>query len=220
VPGRVKTRLAATLGAERAAELQGAFLADLCERLASSPGHALWLAWALAEGEDVPGGGGVEIPAVRQQGDDLGARLFHALAAAAEGHGLVAAVGSDHPQLTTERVDEAFAALEAGADVAIGPATDGGYYLIAVRRAALDRRLFDGVSWSTSRVLAETLERCRQRSLAVTLLAAESDVDTGEDLSRLVRALREPGAVASPRTADLLRRWGMLEPALPEAVAR
>jgi len=225
LPGRVKTRLIGALSPERAAELHEAFLGDLCERLVGGGQYELRLAWALADGEEPPPSA---LPSVRQRGVDLGERLFTALADAAREHELVAAVGSDHPELAAERVAEAFAALASGADtgvssganpgadVVVGPATDGGYYLIAVRGAALDRRLFEDVPWSTGKVLEKTLDRCAELGLATELLPPASDVDTPADLERLAAALRDPATPACPRTAALLARWGF-GPSRPSA---
>jgi rSAM/selenodomain-associated transferase 1 len=204
IPGRVKTRLFAALSPERAAELHAAFLDDLCERLAGRGGFALRLAWALEAGEEPPPS---PLPALRQRGGDLGERLFAALSEAAAEHPLVGAVGSDHPELPLARVEEAFAALAAGAQVVLGPAADGGYYLIAVRREALAARLFADVPWSTGAVLARTLERCRELGLRTVLLPVAADVDTPADLARLVLALRDSATPPCPRTAALLARW-------------
>ena len=208
-PGRVKTRLVGALSAAQAAALHEAFLGDLCERLTGAPTFALRLAWALEEGEELPAS---ELPAMLQRGRDLGERLFDALAAAAVDRALVAAVGSDHPELARSRVEEAFAALAAGSQGAIGPASDGGYYLIALRREALLPRLFADVPWSTGEVLARTLDRCAELGLAVSLLPEESDVDTPADLERLTASLRAGGGPCCPRTQALLEGWGMLAP--------
>lgn len=206
-PGRVKTRLVGTLSAEQAAALHEAFLGDLCERLAGRRGFDLRLAWAVDEGEAPPA---TQLPAVVQRGRNLGERLFGALAEAAAEHLFVGAVGSDHPTLSAERVEQAFAALAGGADIALGPAHDGGYYLIALRREALSPRLFDGVPWSTGEVLEHTLARCAELGLATALLPAESDVDTPADLARLTAAFLETNTPSCPRTCALLKKWGML----------
>jgi glycosyltransferase A (GT-A) superfamily protein (DUF2064 family) len=134
-------------------------------------------------------------------------------------HALVGAVGSDHPELSVARVEEAFAALRNGADVAIGPAHDGGYYLIALRCEVVTRRLFEDVPWSTGQVLATTLARCDELSLAVALLPLEGDVDTPADLARLAGALADSGAPSCPRTSALLESWGMLPSALAASAA-
>lgn len=209
--GRVKTRLIGDLTAAQAAELHAAFLADLVERL--RPGSfELRLAWALEPDEEVPEG---PLGGVRQRGADLGERLYLALAEAADpedGGATVAAVGSDHPALPLELVHRAFEEVEtgaAGADIALGPAEDGGYYLIAVRPGALSRRLFEGIDWSTELVLSQTLERCRELGLRAAMLPMAADVDTPDDLRRLAARLAapDPGAPACPSTRSLLASW-------------
>ncbi len=81
----------------------------------------------------------------------------------------------------------------------LGPAEDGGYYLIALRAAALDPRLFAEIPWSTAGVLAATLERCRELGLAVELLPRAADVDTPADLRRLAAEMAA-GDLGCPRT--------------------
>lgn len=202
--GRVKTRLIGDLTAAQAAALHTAFLEDLLDRL--RPGSfELRLAWALDPGEPVPEG---PFPGMRQEGEDLGERLFRALAAAGEEAPCVAALGSDHPTLPLEMVHQAFARLESGADVVLGPAEDGGYYLIALRSSAVARRLFQGIAWSTDRVFPETVERCHELGLHLELLPEASDVDTPEDLRRLA-ARMAVGDLGCPRTHALLTTWGL-----------
>jgi glycosyltransferase A (GT-A) superfamily protein (DUF2064 family) len=100
------------------------------------------------------------------------------------------------------RLAEAAAALGTGvADLVLGPAEDGGYYLIGLRAPA--PRLFSGVAWGTSRVLAETLARAG--TLRSRLLPACFDVDEPDDLARLASVLAR-GDVHHPRTAALLPR--------------
>jgi rSAM/selenodomain-associated transferase 1 len=206
VAGRVKTRLIGDLTAQQAADLHGAFLADLVERLGALRGVEIELAWALAPGEALPAG---PLPGVEQRGEDLGERLFTALAAAAREASAVAALGSDHPALPLARVEEAFARVEAGAPVVLGPAEDGGYYLIALRAEAVQRRLFADIAWSTSQVLSQTLERCRELGMVPELLTLDADVDTPEDLRRLAGHLVHDD-LGCPRTRGLLASWGRL----------
>ena len=216
-PGQVKTRLVGRgLSPEQAAALHQAFLGDLCERLAAVPTFELRLAWALEDGEEAPVG---PLPSVTQRGDDLGERLLRALTDASADHSLVGAVGSDHPELSPARVEEAFGALRDGADVAIGPAHDGGYYLIAIRRDALQPRLFEDVPWSTAGVLATTLARCAELGLRVALLPPAADVDTPADLARLAAALGAGRGPTCPRTSALLQSWGWLAPAVAAGAA-
>ena len=190
---------------DQAAELHAAFLADLLERLQRGS-FQVQIAWAIETNEPLPGSSS---PGFRQEGADLGERLYRGLRRLAGEYPLVAAVGSDHPDLPIERPAEAFARLEQGADVVLGPAQDGGYYLIAVSRQALGRALFSGIPWSTGRVLEATLQRCRQQGLAVELLGRESDVDTPADLERLAASLAARPAHC-PRTQRLLTTWGRM----------
>jgi len=203
--GRVKTRLIGDLSAAEAAELHAAFLADLLDRLQEGD-FELRLAWALEPQEEVPVG---PAPGVRQTGGDLGERLYRALSAAAREASVVAALGSDHPTLPLELVHRAFAAVENGADVVLGPAEDGGYYLIALRAEAVSRRLFEEIAWSTPRVLPATLERCRELGFAVELLPQAADIDTPEDLRRLADRMASDD-LGCPRTRALLNGWGRL----------
>jgi rSAM/selenodomain-associated transferase 1 len=201
--GRVKTRLIGDLTAAEAAALHAAFLEDLVDRLREGD-FELQLAWALDAHDEMPAGPG---PGIRQQGDDLGERLYRALSEGARDGFFVMALGSDHPTLPLALIHEAFERLETGAEVVLGPAEDGGYYLIALRPDAVDPGLFRDIPWSTDRVFSETLERCR--TLAVELLPPASDVDTPEDLRRLAdrMALDDLGC---PRTRELLRAWQRL----------
>jgi hypothetical protein len=204
-PGRVKTRLIGDLTPVQAAELHAAFLDDLLERLHSGR-FSLTLAWALDADEAVPGG---PFPGIRQNGDGLGDRLYNALSEASAGGAAVAALGSDHPALPVAVAERAFDLLEEGADVVLGPAEDGGYYLIALRAEAVARRLFEDIAWSTGRVFPATLERIAELGLRLELLPTASDVDTPNDLRRLAAAMKD-GDLGCPRTRALLQAWVLL----------
>lgn len=215
-PGSVKTRLIGELSAEQAAEIHAAFLDDLSERLHRGNFH-LRFAWALAAGEELPAAVAAgAADNVRQVDGDLGDRLFDGLAAAAESFAAVAAVGSDHPELELETVEEAFRRLESGADAVFGPTEDGGYYLIGLSRGAIRREIFDGIPWSTGEVFSESQERCERLGLTVELLPRGHDVDVAEDLRRLAARLAAAGQ-GSPtratchRTRALLVEWGWLD---------
>jgi rSAM/selenodomain-associated transferase 1 len=205
--GRVKTRLIGDLTPTQATALHAAFLDDLLDRLREGS-FELRLAWALHPDEPVPAG---PLPGIRQEGSDLGERLYRALRGAAREAGVVMALGSDHPTLPLEMVHRAFETVERGADVVLGPAEDGGYYLIALRSGAVAPRLFEGIAWSTDQVLAATLARCRELGLAVELLPEASDVDTPEDLRRLAARMTGNGDLGCPRTHTLLASLGLLQ---------
>ncbi|HET7040597.1 MAG TPA: TIGR04282 family arsenosugar biosynthesis glycosyltransferase [Gemmatimonadales bacterium] len=205
--GRVKTRLIGDLTPAQAAALHAAFLEDLLDRLREGD-FELRLAWALDPEEAAPAG---PLPGVRQEGSDLGERLYRTLRDAAREAGVVMALGSDHPTLPLGVVHRAFEAVERGADVVLGPAEDGGYYLIALRAGAVAPRLFEKIAWSSPQVLAATLDRCRELELAVELLPEASDVDTPEDLHRLAARMAEEGDLGCPRTHALLASLGLLQ---------
>ena len=196
-PGRVKTRLAAALGAERACALYRAFILDLADRLAALPYEVIWsydpaqapFAALVPHARCVP-----------QVDGDLGARMGHAVAAAfAEQAAPVVVLGADVPHVPVSCIEEAVAVVPGR--VVLGPAEDGGYYLIALARPVPE--LFGGVPWGGADVLAATRARAERLGLATDLLAPTFDVDESADLARL-RVLLDGGAVALPRTAALL----------------
>lgn len=182
-PGRAKTRLIPTLGGEGAAAMHRALVErtiavvrEYCR--AADAGSVIRVA---GEPRDMPisilGDAQRIIP---QQGDGLGERLIHAFHAAfAEGARRVMAIGTDCPELSVGRLAEAAAALER-ADVVIGPALDGGYYLIGMNQHQPE--LFREIAWGTDMVLRQTRIRARRLGLRVQLLPALSDIDEPEDL--------------------------------------
>jgi glycosyltransferase A (GT-A) superfamily protein (DUF2064 family) len=138
-----------------------------------------------------------------QRGDDFAERLYQiACDCRAAGYRRLVISSSDSPHLPTQAVAGAFAALD-DADVALGPAEDGGYYLIAL---PLDRSpdappdLFRGIRMSTATVCAETLARCEALGLSTRLLAPTFDIDEAPDLARLWGALRHADERLAPRT--------------------
>jgi rSAM/selenodomain-associated transferase 1 len=146
-----------------------------------------------------------------QQGDDLGARLRSAFEAEFDrGARAVCAIGADSPTLPLHLLDEAFRAL-VWERVVLGPAFDGGYWLIGSQRPAPD--LFSGVPWSTQGVLAHTIGKLKQLAIEPHLLPFWYDVDEATDLELLVwhaRALRAKAPSALPSTWDALFRIGLL----------
>ena len=204
-PGKVKTRLIGRLTPEQAADLHGAFLSDLSRRLVRGD-FDLRIAWALDKGVEPPDFG---IEALVQRGEQLGERLYRSLSELSRIYPFVAAVGSDHPDLPLSRVHTAFDKLESDAEVVLGPAHDGGYYLIALRGKALNRALFSGIEWSGPSVLDTTLHRCHSLGLRTELLNAAFDVDTPADLDRLDTRLKCDPGIECPRTRELLHRWRM-----------
>jgi rSAM/selenodomain-associated transferase 1 len=205
VAGRVKTRLSPALPPALAAALYNALLADTLAAVAAAGAARRELWWADEASADALT---VAVPpdfAQRQQGaGDLGARLSQASAAAlTEPDARVALIGSDAPALTAAHLDAAFTALDAH-DVVLGPATDGGYWLIALRRPAPE--LFADMAWSTPQVLQATRTRAERAGLSVATLDTLGDLDTPADFARLLGrvAARRRGACGAHLLAELM----------------
>lgn len=205
-PGRVKTRLAARIGADAAAELYRAFLADIAARFGGHPGWALHWAFepASAPFAGVVAGARAAFP---QTAGDLGSRMAAALGYVLSlGYRHAVLIGSDVPHLPIATVEQAFARLCAGAELVLAPVEDGGYCLIGVRSVP---DVFAGIRWGTADVLAETLTAAGRVGIDPALLAACYDVDDEAGLARL-RADLELG-----RLPDLAATRGVLERAMP-----
>lgn len=179
VPGQVKTRLAAVLGAEAAAALY-AVMVDHALAALRGPWQVLLFG---APAEAAPRLGARHgVPVQAQAEGDLGVRMAAAFDAAfAAGATRAVIVGTDCLSLHAMDVEEAFEAL-AGHDVAIAPAQDGGYVMLGLR--APTPVLFAGVEWSTPRVMVQTLERVARAGLTFQRLPQHGDVDTLDDLRR------------------------------------
>lgn len=184
-PGRVKTRLAAQIGEGAAAVLAArlALRTLATARTANIGPVQLWCAPdATHPFFDVcHRRHGVELHP--QSGPDLGARMAHALRSALEYHPAAILVGTDVPTMTVDDLREAAAALAAGDDAVFGPAEDGGYWLVGMRRMADE--VFNDVPWSTDGVLEATRQRCNALGWRVAEVARRWDVDRPEDFERL-----------------------------------
>lgn len=202
-PGRVKTRLAATLGGAAACDLYRAFLRDLHARL---KGGAWRLVWAVTPaGTGLTDDLGEEVEAIDQRGEDLGARMRNGFADLfAAGADRVVMLGADVPHASPDTVAAALDAL-ARCDVVLQPTRDGGYCLIGLRHP---HELFAGIPMGTSEVLRLTLERAAALELSVELLPETFDVDEKTDLIQLA-ALIASGALDLPETAQALRRHAL-----------
>jgi rSAM/selenodomain-associated transferase 1 len=152
-----------------------------------------------------------------QGGGDLGARLARAFnKLGAEGYDRVVVIGSDSPTLPRRGLQSAFTALDR-AEAVLGPARDGGYYLIGLRlpRRGLSR-LFRGIAWGTRRTFQQTRARFRTARLRLHLLPPGDDVDTANDLIRLRRDLRRCGGAHLRPLREWFTHPGNTPPALEE----
>jgi rSAM/selenodomain-associated transferase 1 len=186
-PGRVKTRLAADVGAQQAAAIYGQLVRVTCAQLPvekSGPSAQIFVNFDPPERRrEVEQWLEPMLPRdatfVAQCAGDLGTRLTHAFAHAfAAGFEKAVAIGTDCCELTESLFETAFENLDAH-DCAIGPTLDGGYYLIALKQP--QPALFTGIAWSTDQTFAQTLDRARDAGLSVALLPPLRDVDTESD---------------------------------------
>jgi rSAM/selenodomain-associated transferase 1 len=177
VAGQVKTRLAAGIGVAAALEFYRQTLDRTTARLASDPRWMLTLAVTPDTAAPALWPSGVE--RIGQGDGDLGQRMARLLALATPS-APVLIVGADIPGLEAAHVARALEALSA-ADLALGPARDGGYWLIGARSPP-PPRLFDGVRWSTAHASADTLRNAF--GLTVALADELEDVDDAEDYRR------------------------------------
>jgi rSAM/selenodomain-associated transferase 1 len=200
--GRAKTRLAPPLTLEEAAGVARACLEDTLRRFPPKLGAAwtLFLDGAADEAlRDAAIRAGVR---TAPQGEgDLGSRLALAFETLrAEGASRIVAIGADSPTLDPSRIGEALDALRRH-DAVLGPAADGGYYLIGLSRDAGD--LFERTPWSTRDAARVTLERAAARGFTIARLAEWYDVD---DVPSLRRAARDLSETECPSLAAALRR--------------
>ena len=196
-PGYVKTRLAAAVGEEGAAALARAFFDDTLALVRRLDRARIVL---VIDGEiDTASFSDLE---VWDQGEgDLGERLERGLRRALETTPMAIAIGTDAPALTLELLEEARTMLE-HQEAVIGPSTDGGFYLLGLRRCP--RGLLAELPWSTSETGACTLRRLNKHGLRAARLEESFDVDRPEDLTHL-RELLERGELDAPHTAQVLR---------------
>jgi rSAM/selenodomain-associated transferase 1 len=183
-PGHAKTRLGAAIGGQQAAGVYARLLYAYLLQLLQADLADIAVELSLASPADVPyfASAFPEFAVRSQIEGDLGQRMAASFAEAfAGGADSVVLTGSDIPGLDTGTVRAALRALEA-APVVIGPARDGGYYLIGMR--APGAPLFEGVEWSSKQTLTQTEKLARAQGLAIFYLPERSDLDTQEDFER------------------------------------
>lgn len=184
VAGRVKTRLAAGIGEERALEIYWILGRRVVDQVRNGP-------WRTVICHDPPDSaasmvdwlGRENIEFAPQSPGDLGERMEHALGEALASGGRACVIGTDAPGVDASVVEDAFRALD-HADVVFGPALDGGYYLVAL--SSPTPALFRGIPWGTGQVLSRSLDRARAAGLRPHLLHPLQDIDTLADLAILV----------------------------------
>ncbi|WP_457668838.1 TIGR04282 family arsenosugar biosynthesis glycosyltransferase [Thiolapillus sp.] len=202
VPGKTKTRLIPALGPEGAAELHTLLLEQTLFKVCSLQACPVEL-WCTPDTEQAffqrcSENFGVRLKS--QRGEDLGARMRWAFESALADAPWAILLGSDCPDLRGEDIQQAIAALDKGADAVAGPAHDGGYYLLGLRKAAPE--LFSKIPWGTGRVWELTRERLQQLGWRYSMLRRQHDLDRPEDLRhfpQLRELLRNAAHLPDPR---------------------
>jgi uncharacterized protein len=188
VVGKVKTRLQPLVDPRQSMRIHCA-LVEHCLAMAATVGVAkieLWVGgphqWWQQLQKKYP------ISIHQQQGADLGERMCHAVENSLQRSAGVVIIGTDCPYITADYVQKSFSAL-AARDIVVGPADDGGYVLIGMRRAWPE--IFSGVSWGSDCVLAQTKKNIQRANLSWQELDSLGDIDRPEDLQQLRLAMPE-----------------------------
>ena len=208
--GQVKTRLVPPLTPEDAAELNAAFLRDLSRSIVRacemSPAHPVAVYTPTGSEEAYRNILPREFSLLPQRGESFGERLiFAAEDLFAVGFASVCLINSDSPTVREQNFAQAAIELAEPADrIVLGPADDGGYYLIGLKK--MHRRLFEEIDWSTERVFGQTKKRAAELGLRVHELAGGLDVDDCTALLRLRDELMESESAAgvAPHTRKIL----------------
>ena len=183
--GKVKSRLASVIGDKPAANLYRDFITQMLSTLKRGdfPFYICFYPKNALKGlREWLGGQYQYIP---QKGKDLGERMRNGFIGAFEiGFRRVVLIGSDIPDLPLEFVEEAFTSLKKK-DAVIGPALDGGYYLIGFKDKTFSPQVFEGMAWGTETVFGETMNILKKLMQNVHTLPYRRDIDTIEDLRKL-----------------------------------
>jgi hypothetical protein len=200
-PGKVKTRLASTIGESHAATLHALFVAALIERLADV-GHRRAVAyWPPEARGSFAGIVRDRFELLPQMSGNLGERMQAFFVTGLAWAERVVLIGSDSPDIPRDILAQAFAAL-ADTDVVLGPAADGGYYLLGLARRLPP--IFDGIAWSSRDVWQQTTARLNAAGVRWHELPPWYDVDEPADLAAFRNRLAGIGA-ADPHLARLAR---------------
>jgi len=198
-----KTRLAAHVPEMRLRALRSALLADTLDIVSSVAGIDRFIFFTPGNAQpEIAAMAGSSFTITPQRGDDLGDRMRSAFEDLfiVRGYESAVLVGSDIPLLTAEHVSTAQTLLHEH-DVVLGPAEDGGYYLIGMR--TMNPRLFDGIPWGSPSVFAETVRAVSRLNLTTGLLGGTYDIDTVRDLELLEHDLVDLPSEVAPA----VRRW-------------
>ncbi|MCB9282849.1 MAG: TIGR04282 family arsenosugar biosynthesis glycosyltransferase [Lewinellaceae bacterium] len=184
--GKVKTRLAATMGAEKALRVYEAMLAHTRKVALQIPVDRYLYYSDFIDHQD--NWSRAHFHKKVQRGENLGARMAHAFSEVLDEHERAILIGSDIPQINPSILKEAFERLSTH-DFVIGPAQDGGYYLLGMR--SFEPTVFLGIAWSAPTVFNKTIDIIQRLDKSFHCLPTLSDVDEEEDWDRLKKYLEQ-----------------------------
>ncbi len=200
--GEVKTRLQPFLTTQQSAEISVHFLQDV-EQKAKTVTRNLIISFSPIEKKNLL----IDILQtkpilVEQKGENLGERMFHAFKFAfSRDSDAVVIIGTDSPTFPAEFIERAFTFLEMKTDAVLGKTEDGGFYLIGLRK--LDKKIFENVEWSSPKTFNQTKRNIKNLNFILSEIPVWYDIDTPEDLKRLVKELAEKPLLA-PKTFEFL----------------
>ncbi len=186
--GKVKTRLAKDVGALRAAEIYSEMSKEIIENLLDAGSYRTIIFYDPPEKENEIRNwlGDKQCPITPQAGETLGDKMADAFAQVfSSGSDKAVIIGTDCVDVSSKTITQAISSLN-NVDVVLGPAEDGGYYLLGLNSHMPE--IFREIEWSTDRVLNQTLERIKEKKLNYELLKTLKDIDTLDDLNAQTRS--------------------------------
>lgn len=203
--GNVKTRLQPFLTPEECRTLSESFLSDAIGKTQNLSGQTV-IAFAPADEKDYFGKLAIEnLILIEQTGADLGEKMSNAFEAVfdSNSNASVLMIGTDSPSFPPKFIEEAFTALESGADAVLGKSSDGGFYLIGLQRKS--SRLFERIEWISPKVFEQMTRNINLLNLNLKLIPEWFDVDTPDDLRRLHEEIS--GNAQMQKDAAQTHRW-------------
>ncbi len=203
--GRVKTRLSKVLDESFVLALYRGFIHDTLFMLQSFPDKFIYFLPSEKEAY-LRSWLGSNYQYVLQTGRDLGEKMSNAFKEGFErGFDRLVLIGTDIPEITEAILLQAFETLETN-DAVIGPATDGGYYLIGFRKESFSEEIFFDMNWSAGNVFQDTLKAMDKLNLKYGKVFELNDVDTAEDLDTLLSRVKNGGRIG-PHTRKMIESY-------------
>ncbi|SHJ58268.1 hypothetical protein SAMN02745248_00468 [Hathewaya proteolytica DSM 3090] len=201
--GRIKTRLEPFLTKELCVELQTAFIKDIYNCISTMGINIIINYSAIGDLDKLKNITHREAKFIKQEGNDIGDKMYNAISTALKDYKRVVLIGSDIPLINHKDIELAFDILEKN-EVVISPTYDGGYYLIGMKQANLD--LFK-MKYSTSSVYEETIEKIKSLGLSYGEGHIQLDIDDKKDFMKLYKILKEDDNIICENTRIIVNKF-------------